>query len=141
MSHAGFLRDQGGEPEDQVVALVQRLHTAVRQADGLPRSVGPDHVMRALEDLDLTDRDRALLRFVIRLTLAPGASGREDLAALLDAGLSERLAHDTVHVVACFAYMNRLADGLGVQIQDDRAPWARQLYGEDGWAEHLAWAR
>ncbi len=60
--------------------------------------------------------------------------------ALRDAGLDEDAVHDIVHVVACFIYMNRLADGLGVGIEPDDLAWAVELFGEEAVQRHLDWA-
>ncbi len=130
MSHAGCLRDEG-EPEDEVVALVRALTLAGEQ--GL-EAVGP-----ALDGRGLSSRDRALLGFVARLALRPRAMGRGDLSELLAAGFTGREAHDVVHVVCCFSYMNRLADGLGVTVDEPDWEWAARIYGEVALTEHLAW--
>ena len=120
--------------------MVQALHRAGRDYEGLPPSAGLARVDQALDAQELTERDRALLGFVARLTLRPRGMTREDLLLLGAVGLSERLAHDVVHVVACFAYMNRIADGLGVRVPADREDWACALYGDEGLSAHLAWA-
>ncbi len=130
MSHAGFLRDEG-EPQERVIALVRALTSAGEH--------GVEAATAALEDLSLGDRDRVLLDYVVRLTLAPRGLRRDDLQDLLRAGLSEREAHDVVHVVCCFSYMNRLADGLGVTLPEDRWAWASSLYDRPALAQHRAW--
>jgi len=56
-------------------------------------------------------------------------------------GLDERAVYDVVMVVACFAFMNRLADGTGVTVQADRYDLARDLLGEAALAGHLRWSR
>ena len=46
-------------------------------------------------------------------------------------GLDERAIHDVVLITALFAFMNRLADGTGVTIQDNRRAFAIELFGHD----------
>lgn len=63
------------------------------------------------------ERERALLRYADKLTDTPGAVGVEDVARLREAGLDDRAIHDACAVVAYFAFVNRIADGLGVEIE------------------------
>jgi alkylhydroperoxidase family enzyme len=55
--------------------------------------------------------------YAIKLTRAPAAITEHDLAPLRDQGLSDRGVHDLACVVAYFNYVNRLADGLGVELE------------------------
>jgi len=66
----------------------------------------------------------AMLEFTERLTLEPSAVGREDIDRLRDAGLDDRSINDVVQVCAYFNYINRIAEGLGV----DDETWL----GDDG---------
>ncbi len=59
-------------------------------------------------------RLRALLQFSERLTSSPGAVQEEHLVPLRDQGLDDREIHDAVQVISYFNYINRIADGLGV---------------------------
>ncbi len=66
----------------------------------------------------LNDRERALLDYAAKLTRTPQAMVREDLDAMKAAGLSDRDILDANLVTAYFAYVNRIADGLGVRLDD-----------------------
>jgi alkylhydroperoxidase family enzyme len=44
---------------------------------------------------------------------------RDDLDALRSAGFSDRDTLDIVEVTAYYAYANRIADGLGIELE----PW------------------
>jgi len=55
-------------------------------------------------------------------------------------GLSDLEIHDVTHVVCCFSYMNRLADGLGVSMLDDRRDVAIDLLGEAELIAHETWS-
>jgi uncharacterized peroxidase-related enzyme len=59
-------------------------------------------------------RLRALLQYGERLALAPGDMGQEHVEQLRSVGLDDRSIHDVTQVVAYFSYINRVADGLGV---------------------------
>jgi len=70
----------------------------------------------------LTDADRALLQFAVDLTKTPGAMTRDHVEALRGAGFSDLAISDAVHVVSYFNYINRVADGLGVDLEEWMPP-------------------
>lgn len=67
---------------------------------------------------DLNDKQSAMLAYAEKLTLTPGRMQKEDIQALKDVGFSERDILDINQIVCYFAYVNRLADGLGVPLED-----------------------
>lgn len=64
------------------------------------------------------DRLSALLNYAIALTISPGDVRREVIQELQEVGLSAREIIDANQVVAYFNYVNRVADGLGVELED-----------------------
>ena len=60
-----------------------------------------------------TERERAIVRFAIDLTLQPDAIGRDSLDALREVGLTPAEILDLSHTVAIFAWANRLMLTLG----------------------------
>ena len=71
--------------------------------------------------------DRAICVYVDKLTRTPGAMTQEDLTPLRDAGLDDTAIHDVCTVAAYFAYINRIADGLGVDLEPHMtrtSPWS-----------------
>lgn len=78
-----------------------------------------DAVEQDWQRADLSDKRRAMLSFAIKLTVTPGAMNDDDTRALRSAGFSDRDILDIVEVVAYYAYANRIADGLGIEIE----PW------------------
>jgi uncharacterized peroxidase-related enzyme len=67
---------------------------------------------------------RALLDYAVKLTRTPGAMTKEDVDALRAAGWSDAAIHDAAQVTAWFNYINRVADGLGVDLEPGMAPRA-----------------
>lgn len=65
----------------------------------------------------LAPRELALLAYADVLTRTPAAITRADIAALRSAGLDDRAIHDACAIVAYFAFVNRIADGLGVELE------------------------
>lgn len=59
-----------------------------------------------------------MLAYAEKLTLRPWAMVEDDVAALRRAGLSDAAILDINQVTAYYAYANRLADGLGVALED-----------------------
>jgi uncharacterized peroxidase-related enzyme len=67
----------------------------------------------------LEDRHKALLDFAVKLTKEPGNVSNEDVSALRDSGLTDREILDVCQVSAYFNFVNRLAGGLGVQLEPE----------------------
>jgi len=70
----------------------------------------------------LDAKTRALMDWCARLTLAPSEMRREDVDALRAAGWTDREVLDAAQVACYFNYINRLADGLGVDLEPDMPP-------------------
>lgn len=67
----------------------------------------------------LTQRQRALVEYALKLTLRPAEVAEADMAALQAAELSDAAIHDAAAVSAYFNFVNRLALGLGVRLEDE----------------------
>ena len=66
---------------------------------------------------DLRPADRQMLDYAAKLTRAPWDMAEADVAQLRDVGFSDRAILDIAQVVAYYAYVNRIADGLGVSLE------------------------
>jgi uncharacterized peroxidase-related enzyme len=73
-------------------------------------------------DAELDLPTRAILDFAVKLTHAPGDMSPADVELLRSHGLDDRAIHDLVQVVAYFNYINRVADGLGVDLEPGMPP-------------------
>ena len=91
---------------------------------GLRKLTKDDALVRALSDdyreASLEPAERAMLDFVAKLTLKPRDMERADLEALRAVGFDDRSIHDIVFVAGYYAFVNRVADGLGVSLEPDR---------------------
>ena len=58
-----------------------------------------------------------MLRFALQLTEQPASVEKSDIEELRRVGLDDRAIHAACQVVAYFAYVNRVADGLGVELE------------------------
>ena len=78
-----------------------------------------DRIESDFRTAGLDSRRLAILAYAEKLTLTPAEMSVEDVEALRSEGLSDRDILDVVEVVAYYAYVNRIADGLGVRVE----PW------------------
>ena len=58
-----------------------------------------------------------MLRYALKLTRAPGEVTEEDVDGLRAHGFDDRAIHDLCHVASYYNYVNRMADGLGVELE------------------------
>ena len=65
----------------------------------------------------LTDEDKAILNYAVKLTLTPAKVCKEDTDKLRTFGFDDRAIHDICAVTAYFNFVNRMADGLGVELE------------------------
>lgn len=70
----------------------------------------------------LAPRLQALCTYALKLTREPAAVTEADVAALRAVGLDDRAIVDANQVVSYFNYVNRIADGLGVELESSWPP-------------------
>lgn len=88
---------------------------------GLRRLLGDDALLARVEvDFEragLDSRRLAMLRYARRLTLEPAQVERALVDAMRAEGLTDRDVLHVAEVTAYYAYVNRIADGLGVELE------------------------
>jgi uncharacterized peroxidase-related enzyme len=67
----------------------------------------------------LTARERAICAYAEKLTVSPWEMKETDLDAMRREGLSDRDILDVNLITSYFAYVNRIADGLGIALEGD----------------------
>lgn len=70
----------------------------------------------------LSTVDRALCDYAVKLTQSPQSMGAADIDALRRLGLCDRAISDAAQVISFFNYINRIADGLGVDLESIMPP-------------------
>lgn len=65
----------------------------------------------------IDDRRSSMLAYVEKLTLEPWSVTETDVEGLRGAGFTDRDILDICDVAAYYAYVNRIADGLGVPLE------------------------
>ncbi len=63
-----------------------------------------------------------MVDYALKLTRTPWTMREGDLGPLREAGLTDREILDLAMVVAYYAYVNRLAEGLGVELEPGGPP-------------------
>jgi uncharacterized peroxidase-related enzyme len=66
----------------------------------------------------LDEETLAVLEYTEKLTRHPGEMGPADVERLRATGLSDRAITDVAQVCSYFNYINRIADGLGVDDEE-----------------------
>jgi len=113
LAHGGFLRQHSGDAEFD------------------------NHIMHDYTQAALDDQTRGILDFAVKLTEDPSGSKKADLEHLRSLGLSEQQILSTVLITCVFNFMNRLADGLGVEMPDNRVEAAKRWLSAD--AQAMDW--
>ena len=67
---------------------------------------------------DITNKEKAMLDYSYKLTLFPWDMKKSDVDDLKKAGFFDREILDINQIVSYYAYVNRLADGLGVELEN-----------------------
>ena len=68
---------------------------------------------------NLDNRTTTMLEFVERLTKTPKLMQRQHIEALRQVGFNDADILAIVEVTSYYAYVNRIADGLGVVLEDE----------------------
>lgn len=87
-----------GSGDDQPEELISALATDYRTAQ-------------------LSSMDRVMLDYVLKLTKTPSEIARPDVEGLREVGFNDRAIHDICAITAYYAFVNRIADGLGVDLE------------------------
>lgn len=89
---------------------------------GLHILINDDRLVAQLGDdfqkADLDNKDRAMLEYAAKLTVEPWNMNEKDVENLRETGFSDEAILDICQVTGYFAFVNRLADGLGVELED-----------------------
>ena len=96
MSHGAFLRQHSDDPELA------------------------SHLMYDYRNADLDPQTRGMLDYAAKLTRDPTSMQESDVEALRELGLSDEQILSVCLITCNFNFMTRLADGLGVQVDDGR---------------------
>ncbi len=89
---------------------------------GLRRLLRDDDLAQRIEDdfesAGLSDKRLAMLMYAVKLTKDPGSMVESDIEAMRRLGFSDTDILHIAEVTGYYAYANRIADGLGIPLED-----------------------
>ena len=91
------------------------------KAKGIGESSQEETVAGLIADysgIELSAADRAMLDYAVKLTRAPFEIAAEDVEHLRTSGFDDRGIHDICAITAYYAFVNRIGDGLGVELEE-----------------------
>lgn len=74
--------------------------------------------MKDFRTAEIDKAERAMLEYVAKLTLEPWTVEKSDVVNLRENGFSDEAILDINQVAGYYAFVNRLADGLGVELEN-----------------------
>ena len=83
-------------------------------------------VLRDFRSAPISDRLRAMLGYLEKMTLRPEEVGAPDLEPLRRCDISDEAIADAVHVCAAFQIYDRLADAMGWHVPATPSFWRKQ---------------
>ena len=66
----------------------------------------------------LTEREKAIVIYSLKITKTPSKMTKDDVGTLRKVGLTDEAILNVVMVNGYFAFVNRMADGLGIELED-----------------------
>lgn len=108
------------------------VHTATAERMGVEAGL----LQRIVRDGELTGvgpKLRPVLALARKLTLSPDSMTKADADALTAAGWDDAALYYAVAVTALFNFMNRLVEGLGIELQASYIAPASQRLAERGY--------
>jgi uncharacterized peroxidase-related enzyme len=108
------------------------VHTATAERLGVEAGLVPRIVRDSRLD-DVAPKLRPVLALARKLTLTPHLATKADADALLAAGWDDSALYYAVAVTALFNFMNRLVEGLGIELEPSYIAPASQRLAERGY--------
>lgn len=108
------------------------VHIATAELLGVPYN----SVASALDEIDtapVAERMKPVLRYAQKLTRQPNGVTQADADAIFDAGWDETALYHTVAVTALFNFMNRLVEGMGIELEPSYVKPASERLARDGY--------
>lgn len=89
---------------------------------GLRRLLRDDDLAQRIEEdfesAGLSDKRLAMLRYALKLTKSPGSVDLSDVEQMRQVGFTDTDILHIAEVTGYYAYANRIADGLGIPLED-----------------------
>jgi len=81
---------------------------------------------------EIDEPTKTMLEYCVALTVQPSAMNESWIGRLREQGFGDDAIHDITQVAAYFNYINRIADGLGVEPEDFMKPTSDARSRDEG---------
>jgi uncharacterized peroxidase-related enzyme len=108
------------------------VHTATTERLGVGRGV-VQQLLEQFEQAPVSEKMKPVLVYAQKLTREPAGVTQADADAVLAAGWDETALYHTVAVTALFNFMNRLVEGLGIELRPEYVGPASKRLAERGY--------
>lgn len=121
-----------GAAQAEMIALVVSAtngcaYCVAHHGPRLARALGDERLARAVardyREADLKAHDRVLLDYAVALTCEPSERKREDVERVREYGFDDQAILKATELTAYYNLVNRVASGLGVELEADVEPW------------------
>lgn len=113
------------------------VHVATAELLGIPKA----SIEGAILDIgtaQISEKMKPVLRYAQKLTLNPHNLEQSDADAILAAGWNEVAVFHTVAVTALFNFMNRLVEGMGIELDVQYVKPASERLAKSGYLPLIA---
>jgi uncharacterized peroxidase-related enzyme len=93
------------------------LRDEVEDIEGEEREAWLKRLAGDWKSANLSELDRGVCAYAEKLTRTPAAMTEEDVEELRRLGLDDLGVHDVIQVASYFNYINRVADGVRVDLE------------------------
>jgi uncharacterized peroxidase-related enzyme len=107
VSHGEFLR-KTADPDGEAPELVKQ-------------------VKRDFYGADLDEQEKVMLEFVTKMTVDSKSTTEADIQRMRQAGFDDVQILEVVQLAGWFNCITRIADALGIEVEDWRADWKNQI--------------
>lgn len=113
------------------------VHVATAELLGISKASVESAVLD-IETAQIADKMKPVLRYAKKLTLHPHGLEQSDADAILAAGWDEVALFHTVAVVSLFNFMNRLVEGMGIELDVQYVKPASERLAKSGYLPLIA---
>ena len=106
-----------------VVSAINQCHYwIVHHGEGLLKLTKDESLVNQLKSdytlANISTKQMAMLNYAAKLTERPADIFNRDIEELREVGFKDRAILDINQIVAYYAFVNRIADGLGVDLEE-----------------------
>lgn len=105
------------------------IHILIAQRFGVKEGL-LEELLADIDTADIDDNFKPVFHYMKKLTLHPTKMIPADSQAVFNAGWSERALYDVLMICSTWNFMNRLVEGLGLEVDPEQHKLAAQMLVE-----------